>query len=244
MRLPVSCVLAAIVTLSAAVATAAPPGFAFLEVPTGARAASLGGAYASLATGAEAVYWNPARLTTARGLEIAGAHSELFESLRHDAFAVGGHLFGGGIAASLRALYSEPIDEREQLGNLTGSFGGHDLEFALAYGRTVSEGVNLGGSASLIRERISTLAAMTYAFGCGATWEPKSAPGLRLALAGQNLGPAAHYTIDGTEGLPVALPAAVQTGVSYAMGVGARMHLAGAVEGRAVRGRNVLGLVG
>jgi len=228
----------------AVAARAATPGFAFLEVVPSARAAALGGAYASLATGVEAVYWNPARLTTANGLEIAGTHSELFQKLRHDAFAVGGHLFGGGVAASFRALYSEPIDERDELGNLTGSFGGHDLELALAYGHKLSSDFSLGGSASLIRERIADKSAMTYSAGLGAAWEPSALPGLRLALAGQNFGPAAHYMIDGVEGAPVELPAAIQSGASYSIGVGARMHLTGAVEGRAVRGRTALGLVG
>jgi hypothetical protein len=228
----------------ATLAVAAPPGFAFLEIPTGARAAALGGAYASMATGVEAAFWNPARLATAHGLEITGAHSELFQKLRHDSFALGGKMFGGGIAASLRALYSEPIDERDDLGNLIGSFGAHDLELALGYGHEVAPGVSLGGSASIVRERISNLAAMTYAMGLGAAWEPAGLPGLRLALAGQNFGPAASYTIDGVQGAPVSLPAAVQSGVSYRTDVSARMHVVGAVEGRAARGRNVLGLVG
>lgn len=230
--------------MTATNAVAGPPGFAFLEVPAGARAAALGGAYATLATGVEGAFWNPARLTTAQGLEISGAHSELFQGLRHDSFAFGGKLFGGGIAASVRALYSEPIDERDDVGNLIGSFGAHDLEFALGYGRTVAPGVSLGGSASIIRERISNLAAQTYALGLGAAWEPEALPGLRMALATQNLGPPAHYTIDGIEGEPVSLPASVQTGVSYTAGVTDRMHVVGAVEGRAVRGRNVLGLIG
>ncbi len=230
--------------MSATMALAAPAGFAFLEVPAGARAAALGGAYASVATGVEGAFWNPARLTAAHGLEITGAHSELFQSLRHDSFAFGGKLFGGGMAASVRALYSEPIDERDDVGNLIGSFGAHDLEFALGYGRTVAPGLSLGGSASLIRERISNLAAQTYAFGLGAAWEPDALPGLRMALATQNLGPAARYTIDGVDGEPVSLPVSVQTGVSYTAGVTERMHVVGAVEGRAVRGRNVLGLIG
>src|SRR5439155_24340677 len=133
-----SLLLALSFSITATAAAAAPPGFAFLEIPTGARGAALGGAYASMATGAEAVFWNPARLTSQRGLEITGGHSELFQSLRHDAFAVGGHMWGGGIAASIRALYSEPIDERDELGNLIGSFGAHDLELALGYGHALS----------------------------------------------------------------------------------------------------------
>lgn len=230
--------------LIATAAVAAPPGFAFLEIPAGARAASLGGAYASMATGVESAYWNPARLTTTRRIEITGGHSELFQQLRHDYFAVGGPMFGGGIAASVRALYSEPIDERDEVGNLVGSFGAHDLELALGYGRPLAPGVSLGGSAAIVRERISNLAAMTYAFGLGASWEPAMLPGARLAIAGQNMGPSASYSIDGVPGLPVQLPAALQTGVSYRRALGARMNVSGAVEGRAVRGRSVLGLAG
>src|SRR6185436_5586478 len=55
-------VAAALSLLLALPALAAQPGFAFLEVPAGARAAALGGAYASVATGAEAAFWNPAGL--------------------------------------------------------------------------------------------------------------------------------------------------------------------------------------
>lgn len=153
-------------------------------------------------------------------------------------------MFGGGIAASMRALYSEPIDERDDLGNLIGSFGAHDLEFALGYGHSIASGVSLGGSASVVRERISNLAAMTYALGLGVAWEPGALPGARFAIAGQNIGPSASYTIDGVEGEPVRLPAALQTGVSYSAPIGARMHVSGALEGRAVSGRSVLGLAG
>ena len=244
MRLKLSLGLAVCVWGSATVAFAAPSGFAFLEVPTGARAAALGGAYSSLTSGVESAYWNPSRLSTAQGLAIAGGHSELFEKLRHDYFAVGGHMFGGGIAASIRALYSEPIDERDDVGNLVGSFGSHDLELGLGYGHSVGSGVSLGGSAAIVRERISNEAAQTYSFGLGASWEPAMLPGLRVAAAGQNVGKAAHYSIEGTDGAPVELPVALQTGLSYQRPVGTRLHVLGALEGRAVRGRTGLGLLG
>jgi hypothetical protein len=230
--------------IAAASAHAAPPGFAFLELPTGARAAALGGAYASLATGPEAAFWNAAGVAETRGLEVAAGHAELMEKLRHDYFSLGGRMFGGGVAASVRALYSEPIEERDDLGNLIGSFGAHDLELAFSYGRPVAAGLALGGSVALIRERISNLAAQTYAFGVGGTWSPASLEGLRLGFAGQNLGPSAHYTIDGVQGEPVGLPAAFQTGVSYTRGVGERFHATGSLEGRATRGKSGIGFVG
>lgn len=221
-----------------------PSGFAFLEVPAGARASALGGAYSSLAQGVDAAFWNPAGLEGVHGLEVTGSHYEFFENLRHDQFAVAGRMFGGGIAASLRAQYSEPIDERDEQGNLIGSFGAHDLEFGLSYGRQVAPGAEFGVSTQLVRERIANSAAMTYSFGLGGRWSPVRWPALRMSASAHNLGPSARFTIDGSEGDPVTLPAAVQAGVSYGTEPVHGLALRGAVEGRFTNGRNGVGMIG
>jgi hypothetical protein len=241
----VACVaLIACLCLAPSVARATPPGFAFLEIPAGARASAMGGAYASIATGAEAAFWNPAGLDATRGTEITASHYELYQTLRSEQFAVAGRLFGYGVSASLRALYSEPIEERDEIGNLTGSFGSHDLEFALGIGHKVAEGLTAGGTASIVRERIANLAAGTYAFGAGVAYEPAALPGVRASLSAQNLGPAAHYDIDGARGAPVSLPAGVHGGLSYAIplrgGYGARA----ALETRMTQGRSGVAMLG
>jgi uncharacterized protein UPF0164 len=216
---------------------AAPAGFAFLEVPAGARASALGGAYASLADDIEAGFWNPAGLAALRELQITGSHYEFFQHLRHDQFAVGGHVLGGGIAAGLRALYTEPIVERDEIGNEIGTFGAHDLEFSLAFGRVVGGGLEAGGSAQIVRERIARSAATTWSLGGGLAWRPPGWADMRLALAVHHLGPAAHYRLDdGSPGGPVDLPAAVQAGVSHTRSV-AGLMLRAALETRLTRGR-------
>jgi Uncharacterised protein family (UPF0164) len=225
-------------------AFAAPPGFAFLEIPSGARAAALGGAFASMATGIEAQFWNPAGLASLGTFQVEGTHTELIAGLRHDTFSAGGRVAGGGLAASFRALYTEPIDERDDLGNLIGSFGSHDLELGVAYGWAMATGLEVGLSGQVIRERIANLAATTYGFGAGAAWQPAGLEGLRIGGALQNLGPSAHYTIDGVEGEPVGLPMAVQGGGTYSMDTGERIELQGAVEGRFTRGRAGQGMAG
>jgi len=179
-----------------------------------------------------------------RRLEIAGGHAELVQNLRHDYFTLGGPLWGGAMTGSVRALYTEPIDERDEFGNLVGSFGAHDLEMAVGYARNLSSGLSLGGTASVIRERISNLSNQTYAVGFGAAFAPERWSGLRLGLAAQNIGPSSSYTIDGVAGAPVSLPAAVQTGVSYTTAFGSRLRVSGAVEGRGTLGRAALGMVG
>jgi hypothetical protein len=228
----------------AGAASADPSAFAFLEVPAGARAAALGGAYTSLASGAEAPFWNAAGLSTTRGFELAASHEEFFQTLRHDQFAIAGPAWGGAIGASIRAQYSGSIVERDDLGNQIGSFGSHDLEFALSYGHAVGGGLAVGGAAKYVRERIADLAAATWAFDGGVTLDPSRFPRLTLGLAAQNLGPAAAYTIDGIKGEPMNLPAAIQTGGSYAIVSGPTFAVRGALEGRFTRGRSGVGMVG
>ena len=235
---------AALVLLVPRPAACDPPGFAFLEVPAGARAAALGGAFTSLAQGVDGAFWNAAALEQVQGVQIAATHAEYVQTLRHDQFALAGRLFGGGLAASVRAMYSEPIDERDELGNLIGSFGAHDLEFGLAYGRSLAPGLSLGAGVQLVRERIAEASAMTYSCDVGALWAPARVPGLRLGVSAEHLGPAADFTIEGTAGAPVALPAAVQAGGSWERALGRGARLRTALEARCTRGRNAIGMVG
>jgi hypothetical protein len=234
--------LALLFTLGGAAAHAAPAGFAFLEIPTGGRLSALGGGGATLSSGVEALFWNPAGLSHVEGLEVAGAHAELVQGLRHDAFAMAGRAFGGGLGASFRALYSEPIEERDALGNLIGSFGAHDLEFSLAYARRAGA-VEAGVSAQAVRERIANEATTPWSVGLGGAWEPPALEGLRLGASVEHLGPAANYTIDDSEGEPVELPTAVQAGASWRRRASERFISTGALEGRFTRGRQGVGIL-
>jgi hypothetical protein len=218
-------------------------GFAFLEIPAGARASAMGGAFTSVAEDVEAIFWNPAGLAGVKGLQVAGSHYELINGLRAGQFAVAGNVAGGGLSGSVRALYTESIPERDQLGNLIGGFGAHDLEFALGYGAPLGGGFDLGLTAQVVRERIADVAATTYAFGGGMTWAPPPIPRMRMSGSLHNLGPETHYVIDGSQGAPVALPFAGQVGVSYVQPIG-NLALRGALEGRLTRGRTGIAIVG
>jgi hypothetical protein len=228
----------------APVAHAAPSGFAFLEVPAGARASALSGAFATLGEGVEAGFWNPAGLAAVKGVEISGAHFESFQNLRHDQFAVAREMLGGGLAGSLRAFYSEPITARDELGNEIGTFGGNDLEFGLSYGRPLAEAFRIGGGVRLLHERIADLSTDSYAFAAGATWQSTAHPGLRLAAMADHLGPDANFTFADGPGQPIPMPMAFQGGASYRFALGGTASLAAALEGRMVRGRPTVGMLG
>jgi hypothetical protein len=231
----------------AAPAAANPPGFAFLEVPGGARAASMGGAYASLARGAEAAFWNPAGLGQFEGSQFTATHTETYDHLRNDQAALAGRFFGGGIAASVRALYSEPIPERDDLGNQTGTFGSHDLEFLAGYGRHLSSGMSFGLSTQVVRERIADLGATTWAVNAGTTYDIRDfvlLPEGRVSLSVHNVGRTAHYNFDGEQGAPVKLPTAIQAGLSIGHAAFQNLTARLALEGRATDGRSPILAVG
>ena len=230
--------------LLATAAAAEQPGYAFLEVPAGARASAMGGAYACVARGAEAAFWNPAGLATFDGTQLAATHTETYTHLRHDQVALAGRMFGGGLVTSLRAMYSEPIPERDDLGNIIGSFGSHDLEFLAGYGRRLAGGVSVGFTAQYVRERIADLAAGTWAMGAGAAWDVGLLPGGRASVSVHNVGPAGHYVIDGAKGQAVNLPAALDGGLSLARGTFQNLNGLLSLEARATRGRKALLAVG
>jgi hypothetical protein len=236
-------VASALLLIAVAPAAAATSGFAFLEVPVGARAAALGGAFTSLSDGAESMFWNVAGVSATKKLEVTASHSELLLNLRHEGFAVAFPAMGGGLGASVRALYTEPITERDELGNEIGTFGSHDLEFSIAHGRKIGEAFSAGVSAQIVRERIASYSTTTWSVGFGGGWSPPSLPGVRAALAVEHLGPAAHYDIAGSQGDPVELPAAVQGGFSYSRELQA-VTLRGGLEGRWTSGRTGIGMLG
>lgn len=241
-RLPALCALALV--LLAPRALAGPPGFAFLEVPAGARASAMGGAFLAVADGVDAAFWNPATLSGVQGIQLSATHFEFFEDLRHEQFALGGRLFGGGVAASVRAMYSEPIEERDDLGNLVGTFGAHDLELQLAYGRAAAGGTSVGFAAQLVRERISSESAMTWGMSAGMAWRPGRWRDLRAGLALQHAGPAARYEFDGALGAPVKLPVALHGGLAWRRALGRGIGVTPALDVRATRGRQAVVALG
>jgi uncharacterized protein UPF0164 len=230
--------------LAATPAAGAPSGFAFLEVPAGARASALGGAFATVGEGVEASFWNPAGLAAVDGIQVTGAHVESFQSFRHDQFAIARRWLGGGVSASLRAFYSQPIVARDELGNETGTFGGHDLGFGLAYGRAVGAGFRVGASGRLIRERIAELSTGTYGLGAGATWQSSTRPALRLGAMLDNIGPDANFTFADGPGQAVPLPMAMQVGAAYRWALSGAAHLGTSVEARVTRGRAAVAMLG
>jgi len=188
--------------------SAEPTGFAFLEVPAGARASALDGAYASIAEGIDAAFWNPAGLAATQGVQIIASHYEFLSHLRFAQFGFAEPMFGGGASISLRAQYSEPISETDEVGNEIGTFGYHGIELAVGYGRNLRQGLSAGATTQVVRERIAESSATAWALNGGMAWEPPGFQRLRLSASIHNLGTSPSFNkvdVSGGSGEPVTL---------------------------------------
>jgi hypothetical protein len=196
-------------------------GFAFLDLPAGARIAALGGAGAALADGPYALFWNPAGIAPAAPVSgtsarIAFDHHESIQTFRQE--IVGGVLqkAGDGLGLALNAHYTEAIEERDALGNLTGSFGADDLAATFGYAGRVAPGLRLGGVLQWAREDLAGNGASAIGLSAGGLYALPGTPGLVIGASIRNMGGSPSFkTETGADGAKVSQPLTVSAGASY-----------------------------
>ncbi|UPT72447.1 MAG: hypothetical protein M0D55_10665 [Elusimicrobiota bacterium] len=99
-------------------------GAQFLKIGAGARSLGMGEAMVCSAEGPEAMYWNPAGLAGARGLELGYSRSELPDSVHHDyaALALPAGWSGGVFGFAFTRLSQGAIERVDNVGIKNGSF--------------------------------------------------------------------------------------------------------------------------
>jgi len=117
----------------------------FLKIGAGARSLGMGEALTASAEGPEAMYWNPAGLAGARGLELAYARAELPASVHHDyaALAIPARWAGGAFGFSFTRLSQDKIERIDNVGVSRGSFAPHSNAISFGYARAFTEDDNL-----------------------------------------------------------------------------------------------------
>jgi hypothetical protein len=227
-------------------------GFAFLNLPAGARVAALGGAGATLADGPIALFWNPAGIAPAEPLTGTGSrgriefdHHESIQSFRQE--VVGGVLQKGGDAfgLGLNAHYTEAIEERDALGNLTGSFGADDLAATFGYAGRVAPGLRLGGVLQWAREDLAGNGASAIGLSAGGLYALPGTPGLVIGASIRNMGGSPSFkTETGDAGAKVPQPLTVSGGVSYGKKHGEGLSWRAAADVLKLKGDSVEGRLG
>jgi len=117
---------------------------------------------------------------------------------------------------ALNAHYTDAIDERDELGNLTGTFGASDFAVAFGIAKTASPGLRLGGALQWTHEDLAGDGASAFALSAGGLYALPSVPGLTLGASLRNLGSSPSFkAADGTDGASVSQPFTFEAGASY-----------------------------
>ncbi len=107
----------------------------FLTLGAGARALGMGEAFGPVAEGPEGIYWNPAGLAQAKGIEASYSRSEFLKFFHHDFVAVSAPVkfLSGTLGASYTRLSQEQLPLVTNANQNVGEFTPHSDAVALAY---------------------------------------------------------------------------------------------------------------
>jgi hypothetical protein len=226
-------------------------GFAFLNLPAGARAAALGGAFTSIADDPTALFWNPAGLATPGATPETGGrwsltavHHESIQGFHQD--VVGAVLRRGseGISLGFNTHYTDGIDQRDDLGNPLGTFGVSDFAIAAGYAGTPARGLRIGAGGQWVHEAIAGSGASGLSLSAGALYALSGLEGLTLGASVLNLGGSpAFKTESGAEGEGVPQPLTLSGGASYRGSLGSMGFLV-AADARKLKGDPLAGRFG
>lgn len=142
---------------------------AFLEIPVGARAVSMGQAYVSVVDDVSSLYWNPAGMTRLNGSQATFQYTDWFVDTKLNFAAVvinfgnsyvGAHLymFDAGKMDVNTVLYPDGTGEEFTVG---------DISLGLSYGQKLTSAFSIGGTVKFLRSKIWRMNASTLALDLG-----------------------------------------------------------------------------
>lgn len=115
---------------------------AMMGLGMGARALGMGGAHIAVKNHAAVIYYNPAGLATVDGFQATSLYTSQYGSAGYLALGAAGRNMGG----ALLRLSSSGIEERDEYGNVIGTFGVGETALIGGYGRRIVPGLSLGAS--------------------------------------------------------------------------------------------------
>ncbi|MCX5752438.1 MAG: PorV/PorQ family protein [Candidatus Krumholzibacteria bacterium] len=196
-RISIAVLVAAGVALPFAGLLAGEPGtsgFLFLRLGNGARAGAMGEAFTAVADDATSIYYNPAGMASADGVDLNVTHSEWLMDVRFEQVSVVNEMLGGAVGLSFTGVYYGAMDRYPDSPPLgpDGSFSPYDLACAAGYAMDVLPNLSAGVTAKLLYEKIDFESATGWAVDVGLTHR-SMIEGLTLAASMLNLGPMAKF---------------------------------------------------
>lgn len=197
-------------------------GAQFLQIPVGAKAASMGGAYVATAGDASVVFWNVAGIAGVKGQSVFFSHTPWWATTRLNSAAYVLNLGDVGvIGASMTALSMDEMEvTTETRPDGTGElFDAQDLMIGVSYARALTDRFKAGITAKYIQQSIWNESASAIGFDIGTQytlWFNSFTIGMSLTNFGGDLkleGRDLDYKLDRNTSLPKdrLLPVQLQT---------------------------------
>ncbi len=202
---------AALLFLWASAGLAGTGGFAFLLVPTGARAVAMGGAFTAVPGDPMGLYWNPASLSGLGGQAFTSTYTGYLMDMQagfagwvnpsgNDMVGVSVNYFYGG--SFMRTTMTNPTGTGEEFSTNSIALGG-------TYVHRLTPELSVGTTAKFVYSKIYSYTGNAFLVDLGALYKP-SAISLGLAVKNAGLQTKAFYQ----ENDPVPTEAAAGASIS------------------------------
>ena len=166
--------------------TAAP----FLSIGQGARAIGMGSAFVGVVNDVSSIYWNPAGLTKAQGINVIFDHTLWIADIKYNYFAASynlGNLGTIGISytgSDIGEMRVTTIAKPEGTGE---TFNATQAAFSIAYAMQLTESFSIGFNPKFIYESIWKMNATAFALDLGVQYVTPF-DGAILAMSISNFG--------------------------------------------------------
>lgn len=191
--------------------SSAQTGLSFLKLGVGARSAGMGNAYTAVANDATALYWNPARMTSFEGTDVAVIHTRWFQDITHDFI---GAVYSNGVSAvglGFMIMVVDGIERRNDIPTAQplATFSSYGVMLSGSFARQVTEQVSAGVTLKMVSEKILFDTASGIAFDLGITYITPY-EGLTVGGSLRNQGPDLSFIQEKFD-----LPREIRVGAGY-----------------------------
>jgi len=164
---------------------------AFLEIPVGARAISLGGAFVATAKDVTSLYWNPAGSARLSQYGVVFSHTNWIADMKFDYAAAVAPLGDFGTlglsftSLSMDAMSVRTVERPEGTGEL---FDAGSMAIGLHYARNLSDRFSIGFTAKYVSEHIWNMQSSAFAMDAGVLFTTHFLTGIRVGAIISNFG--------------------------------------------------------
>ncbi len=165
-------------------------GFAFLQIPAGARAVAMGGAFTAVPGDPISLYWNPAASADLKESELTTTYTSYMMDMQagfagwvnpreNTVIGVSLNYFYGG--SFDRTTMEDPLGTGEQ-------FSSNSMALAGTWAKPLSGSISIGATGRFIYSQIDSYNANGFSVDIGGMYTPSALPGFAGAVVVRNAG--------------------------------------------------------